>query len=55
MGKTKKLRVATKLRHAPLNEQLTDSSMAKERVKKKRLDKDTDNDEQVHPPYQQHV
>ncbi|XP_065911672.1 bystin-like [Dysidea avara] len=47
MGKTKKLRFATKLRHAPLNEQLTDSSRVKERVKKKREDKATDNDEQV--------
>ena len=47
MGKTKRLRLATKLRHAPLNEQLIDSSGVKKRVKKKREDKPTENDEQV--------
>jgi len=47
MGKTKKLRLAAKLRHVPLNEQLADSSRAKNRGKKKHEDKSTKSDEQV--------
>ena len=55
MGKTKRLRLAAKLRQAPLSEQLTDSSGVKKRVKKKREDKPTENDEQVYPLIRKHV
>ena len=47
MGKTKKLRNTAKLRHAPFNEQLSNTVKAKERSKSKRGDESSLNDIQV--------
>lgn len=47
MGKTKKLRNTTKLRHAPFNEELSNTVRVKERVKSKPGNKSTLNDIQV--------
>ena len=41
MGKTKKLKNTTKLRHAPFNEQLSNTVKAKERAKSKPGDEST--------------